>query len=145
MKQDVDLIIIPSYWKLDEPGSTMVRHDPRGENESKLIDGLVTSRALESEACVVFVNCGGKKEEGFLGRSCVSLPLKGLLINCLEPHEQLQIIDLDLSVLKVFIVSPLSFVCLHKSFPFTETNCPFCLKDASEVYKIRHEYHSKPF
>jgi len=55
MKQDVDLIIIPSYWKLDEPGSTMVRHDPRGENESKLIDGLVTSRALESEACVVFV------------------------------------------------------------------------------------------
>jgi len=117
MKQDVDLIIIPSYWKLDEPGSTMVRHDPRGENESKLIDGLVTSRALESEACVVFVNCGGKKEEGFLGRSCVSLPLKGLLINCLEPHEQLQIIDLDLSV----------------------------LKDASEVYKIRHEYHSKPF
>lgn len=55
MKQDVDLIIIPSYWTLDEPGSKMIKHDPSGEHESKLINGLVTSRALESEACVVFV------------------------------------------------------------------------------------------
>ncbi|PLW20247.1 hypothetical protein PCANC_07421 [Puccinia coronata f. sp. avenae] len=117
MKQEADLIIVPSYWTLDVPESKMVTHDPSGTHEANLIDGLVVSRALESEACVIFVNCGGKKEDGFLGRSSVSMPLKGHILKCAEADEQLQIVDLDLSV----------------------------LHDAREVYKIREEYHSKSF
>ncbi|KAA1083670.1 hypothetical protein PGT21_032437 [Puccinia graminis f. sp. tritici] len=115
MKQEVDLIIIPSYWTLDQPESKMIKHDPSGIHESNLIDGLVSSRALEAEACVVFVNCGGKKEDGFLGRSSISLPLKGHVVKFDEPDEKLQVVDVDLSV----------------------------LKDAREVYKVREEYYSK--
>jgi predicted amidohydrolase len=104
MKQEVDLIIIPSYWTLDQPESKMRKHDPSGIHESNLIDGLVSSRALEAEACVVFVKlsrCGGKKEDGFLGRSSISVPLKGHLVKFEEPDEKLQVVDVDLSVLKV--------------------------------------------
>ncbi|KNF00518.1 hypothetical protein PSTG_06210 [Puccinia striiformis f. sp. tritici PST-78] len=117
MKQDVDVIIIPSYWTLDVPSSKMNEHDPEGTQESNLINSLVSSRSLETESCVIFVNCAGRKENGFLGRSTVNLPLKGNLLGFIEPDEQIQIIDIDLSV----------------------------LQDVREVYKIRHEFDSKSF
>ncbi|POW03211.1 hypothetical protein PSTT_11325 [Puccinia striiformis] len=117
MKQDVDVIIIPSYWTLDVPSSKMNAHDPEGTQESNLINSLISSRSLETESCVIFVNCAGRKENGFLGRSTVNLPLKGNLLGFIEPDEQIQIIDIDLSV----------------------------LQDVREVYKIRHEFDSKSF
>lgn len=121
MKQKVDLIIIPSYWTLDHPGSKMIKYDRLGSNESKLIDSLILSRALESESCIIFVNCGGKQEDGFLGRSTVCLPLKGDVIKFDRPTERYESIELDLDELKEV------------------------LNDAKEVYKVSEEYRSKSF
>ncbi|KAI9609607.1 hypothetical protein H4Q26_007567 [Puccinia striiformis f. sp. tritici PST-130] len=71
----------------------------------------------EEEEGKLFNSCAGRKENGFLGRSTVNLPLKGNLLGFIEPDEQIQIIDIDLSV----------------------------LQDVREVYKIRHEFDSKSF
>ncbi|MBW0538491.1 hypothetical protein O181_078206 [Austropuccinia psidii MF-1] len=115
MSQNVDVIVIPSFWTLDEPLSPMRKHDPYGLAESCLIDSLAYARALETESCVIFVNCAGRKEEGYLGRSSVTMPLKGHLFKLDDPSERLETVEIDLSV----------------------------LEDAKKVYKISEEYPSK--
>jgi len=66
---------------------------------------------IGNECCVVFVNCGGPAESGFLGRSGVALPFKAAVTRIESPEEEMRIVDIDLDI----------------------------LKDAREVYKIRED------
>ena len=58
------------------------------------------ARAYENVCCVIFCNAGGKRENGFLGRSAVAMPFCGALTRFDEPDERMEIVDVDLSVLK---------------------------------------------
>lgn len=115
MKQGAEVIIVPACWMLQDLGDIGTKHDPHGLTERKMIDSMVMSRALENECCVIFVNCGGKKSDGFLGGSSVAMPLKGSVIRFDEPIERLEVVEIDLDV----------------------------LEDARSVYKIREDYDSK--
>lgn len=46
-------------------------------------------------------SCGGPKEEGFLGRSAVAAPLKGVVGRIETGEAQLKIVDVDLDVIQV--------------------------------------------
>lgn len=95
-------------------------HDP--DCEVKFLDSLIVARAFENECVVVFVNCGGKAEEGWIGGSGVTVPFKGwvgksvsrvsFVLPCLAAslttsdeqknnEEELFFVDLDLDILKV--------------------------------------------
>lgn len=67
-------MIIPSFWTSAD-GEEGLLHNPKCEEV--FLQNTVISRAFENECCVVFVNCGGKSEDGFIGESAVALPFLG--------------------------------------------------------------------
>ncbi|EIM86927.1 carbon-nitrogen hydrolase [Stereum hirsutum FP-91666 SS1] len=113
--QGVEVVIVPTCWVLDDVGEIGLKHDPEGLGEISWLDSLVVNRAYENECCVVFVNCGGPRSSGFLGRSSIALPFKGALTRMESPDEEMRIVDIDLDI----------------------------LKDAREVYKIREDLEGK--
>lgn len=59
-------------------------HDP--DCEVKFLDSLIVARAFENECVVVFVNCGGKAEDGWIGGSGVTVPFKGWVGKSVSRH-----------------------------------------------------------
>lgn len=49
----------------------------------------------------MFVNCGGPKADGFIGRSAVTLPFKGKVGGTETNEEEVAYVEVDLDVLKV--------------------------------------------
>ncbi|KAF4119980.1 Carbon-nitrogen hydrolase [Geosmithia morbida] len=84
-----DVVIIPSYWFLDDAGSQGLALNL--QSERVFLESAVTLRAFENTAAVIFCNSGGFSGVGmpFLGRLGAS-----------DEDEGLQVIDLDLGVLK---------------------------------------------
>ncbi|KAG0147466.1 hypothetical protein CROQUDRAFT_656027 [Cronartium quercuum f. sp. fusiforme G11] len=115
MKKGAEVIIVPAFWVLQDIGPIGRKHDPSGKTERKMLDSMVMTRAFENECCVIFVNCGGSGKEGYLGGSTIAMPLKGSLIIFDNPEERLEVVEIDLDV----------------------------LKDARSIYKIREDYPSK--
>lgn len=99
-----DIIIVPSYWwvtDVDENARKISR-----DAEKIFLEAVVTTRACENTAAIVFCNAGGMSQ--------VALPLKGVLPPLGEEAdglnrkgimgaetEEMQIVDLDMDVLKV--------------------------------------------
>lgn len=75
VRQGLELLIVPTCWLGSDGGDLGLLHDVHCEEN--FLDALITTRAFENECIVVFVNCGGKKEEGWIGGSRVSVPFKG--------------------------------------------------------------------
>lgn len=69
-------MLIPSFWTGEDGGEGNL-HNP--QCEELFLDSIVVSRAFENECAIVYVNCGGSKEEGYIGRSAVALPFKGVV------------------------------------------------------------------
>jgi len=113
--QGVEVVIVPTCWVFDDVGEVGKKHDPEGKGEIAWLDSLVVNRAYENECCVVFVNCGGPKDLGFLGRSGVALPFKGPVTRIESSEEEMRVVEIDLDI----------------------------LKDAKEVYKIREDLEIK--
>ena len=99
MGDGAEVIIVPTCWVLDDVGEEGKKYDPRGDNEASFLDSLVIARAYENVACVVFCNAGGRREDGFLGRSAIAMPFRGALVRFNEPDERMDIVEVDLSVL----------------------------------------------
>lgn len=99
--QDVELVVVPSYWVADDIEDVGKLHDPEAANEKSWLDSLVVTRAYENECVVAYVNCGGPREQGFLGCSAVAAPFKGCLGRTKGPDEEVKIVEVDLDVLKV--------------------------------------------
>lgn len=84
-QQDVDLIIIPSFWTGDDnllPGQEKENKDSAvltapADSEAVLLKHALVTRAFESEALVAYANVGGKPSEGYIGLSQVAMPLWG--------------------------------------------------------------------
>jgi predicted amidohydrolase len=98
--QDVELVVIPSYWVADDIEDVGRLHDPEAKNEMSWLDSLVITRAYENECVVAYVNCGGPKDKGFLGCSAVAAPFKGCIGRCAGPDEEIKVVEIDLDVLK---------------------------------------------
>lgn len=124
MKAGVDVVIVPTCWYATDIGPVGLKHDPDGIAEAQFVSSMVVTRAYEHECCVVFVkfvfafaalsslplrcarSCGGKKSDGFLGRSSVAMPLKGALASIDGPEEDMKVVEVDLSVLPVRNIVP---------------------------------------
>ncbi|KAK9900272.1 carbon-nitrogen hydrolase [Cystobasidium minutum MCA 4210] len=98
--QGVELAIVPTYWTADDLTDEGKLYDPEASGEKSWLDSLVVTRAYENECVVVFVNCGGPAEQGFLGRSAVAAPLKGVIGRIESGEAQLKIVDVDLDVIQ---------------------------------------------
>lgn len=56
-------------------------------------------------------SCGGPKEKGFLGRSAVAAPFKGLVGRTQSCEAEVKVVEVDLDVIKVSLAdSILGFV-----------------------------------
>ena len=88
LRQDVDIVICPSYWCFEDAGNGM-RHDPNAE--IKLVNALCVARAFENEIVLVYANAAGSTTSAenthtLIGQSQITVPFKGAL-NSL-PHNQ---------------------------------------------------------
>ncbi|KAF4981967.1 hypothetical protein FZEAL_2313 [Fusarium zealandicum] len=86
-----DLIIIPSYWFLTDAGEEGQALNP--DAERIFIESALTARAFENTAAIAFCNAGGL--------SCVTMPILGALGKIDAGEEKLEIVEVDLDVLRV--------------------------------------------
>lgn len=84
--QGVEVVIAPTCWLGSDGADVGLAHDERCEE--KFLESLVVTRAFENECVVVFVNCGGKKEDGWIGGSGVAVPFKGWVGKAVSDVEQ---------------------------------------------------------
>lgn len=90
VQDGADLIIIPAYW------STAGGEDIRqlnGDAEIVFLDSVLTARAFENNAVVVFCNAGGL--------SRVTLPILGSLGSIPPCEDKVEVFEVDLDVLRV--------------------------------------------
>src|SRR5713101_2941623 len=78
VRQDVDIVICPSYWCFEDAGEG-VKHDANAE--IKLVNALCVTRAFENEVVLVYANAANYEgvEEHLIGRSQITVPFKGAL------------------------------------------------------------------
>ncbi|KAH7245730.1 carbon-nitrogen hydrolase [Fusarium tricinctum] len=85
-----DIILIPSYWFMSDGGEEGGDLNP--ESERIFLNCTLTARAFENTAAIVFCNAGGL--------SCVNMPILGPLGRIEVGEEKLEIVDVDLDVLR---------------------------------------------
>ncbi|KAG5656753.1 hypothetical protein KAF25_010306 [Fusarium avenaceum] len=85
-----DIILIPSYWFMSDGGEEGGDLNP--DSERIFLNCTLTARAFENTAAVVFCNAGGL--------SCVNMPILGPLGRIEVGEEKLEIVDVDLDVLR---------------------------------------------
>lgn len=69
------MVIAPTCWLATDATPQGLARDPNCE--AKFLDVLIPARAWENECAVVFVNCGGQQDEGWIGGSGVAVPFQG--------------------------------------------------------------------
>ncbi|WWC98270.1 hypothetical protein V866_005161 [Kwoniella sp. B9012] len=98
--QGADIIFAPTFWYAtdSEPAIHKYEHDPQYEHN--MVQSLCFARCAETETVWVMCNAGGDPLEGFMGGSGAWVPLRGKVASC-EVESKLEIVDIDLGVLKV--------------------------------------------
>jgi predicted amidohydrolase len=86
-----DLILIPSFWYLTDAGEEGAALNP--DAEKIFLESTTISRAFENTAAIAFCNAGGM--------SCVAMPIQGALGQIDVGEERLEIVPVDLDVLRM--------------------------------------------
>ncbi|KAH8896033.1 putative chaperone binding protein [Thozetella sp. PMI_491] len=87
-----ELIIIPSYWTMQDVDPTALALNP--DCERVFLSSALVSRAYENTCAVVFVNKGGLSQ--------VAAPITGPLGGLMEPGEEgMKVVELDLDLLRI--------------------------------------------
>ena len=102
VRQDVDIVICPSYWCFEDAGEG-IRHDAHAE--IKLVKALCVTRAFENEIVLVYANAAGSAnfegvEEHLIGRSQITVPFKGSLQLLDHNKEAMFIQEVDTAILQ---------------------------------------------
>jgi len=102
LRQDVDIVICPSYWCFEDAGEG-IKHDAKAE--IKLVNALCVSRAFENEVVLVYANAAGSAnfegiEEHLIGRSQITVPFKGALQLLDHNKEAMFIQEVDTAILQ---------------------------------------------
>lgn len=101
--EDVEIVICPSYWCLEDAG--------RGQQfnrfaEVTLVNALCITRAFEHEIVLIYANAAGKKmtEEStstLIGQSQITVPFQGVLDIAMHNQELMFIQNIDTSILQI--------------------------------------------
>ncbi len=102
VRQEVDIVICPSYWCFEDAGIG-IKHDPTAE--IKLVNALCVARAFENEVILVYANAAGGVnveglEETLIGRSQITVPFKGALRVLDHNKEAMFIEEVDTDILQ---------------------------------------------
>lgn len=68
--------------------------------ETSMLSALCYARSFETETVWIMCNAGGDATEGFMGGSAVWAPLVGRVGGCGVSHPGVEVVDIDISVLK---------------------------------------------
>jgi len=107
VRQDVEIVICPSYWCFEDAGEG-IKYD--ANSEVKLVNALCVARAFENELILVYANAGGSlnvegMEENLIGRSQVTVPFKGALTMLDHNSEAMFDQEVDTSILQDAAIS----------------------------------------
>lgn len=91
------VIIVPAFWTGLGSAPAGLKRNPGFEK--LMLQSLITTRAFENTAAVVFVNVGGPMA-GNLGLSQVAMPFSGSVQPPMGGGEGMQVIELDLDELE---------------------------------------------
>ncbi|TME59959.1 MAG: carbon-nitrogen hydrolase family protein [Chloroflexi bacterium] len=102
VRQDVEIVICPSYWCFEDAGEG-IKYD--ANSEVKLVNALCVARAFENELILVYANAAGSlnvegMEENLIGRSQVTAPFKGALTMLDHNSEAMFVQEVDTSILQ---------------------------------------------
>ncbi|KAI5782732.1 carbon-nitrogen hydrolase [Geopyxis carbonaria] len=96
--QGAQIIIIPSFWTLDD-----ITGEIRGDlpdSEEIFINATVVSRAFENTACIIYSNAGGRRGRGYAGLSQIAMPLVGVVARAEGSEEQMVMGEVDMKILE---------------------------------------------
>ena len=94
-------IIIPTFWMSTDCSAKGLSRNP--DSEALFLQSTLTARTFENTCAIVFVNAGGKKEEGYLGLSQVTMPFIGPVEGSLVDRgseEGMGIVEMDMEILE---------------------------------------------
>lgn len=97
--QGARLIVIPSFWTLNDCSPAGRAYNPSAEG--LFLDSFLTTRCFENTCAIAFCNAGGPNAEGYAGLSQVCIPFAGPLVRMGGPSEGMAVVDLDLGVLDI--------------------------------------------
>lgn len=102
-RQSVDIIYCPSYW-YKEIAATILEQNP--SSEEQLLDALCLTRAVETNAALIYCNAAGSMEnrdgsrDTLIGHSQAIMPGLCVIQRSATNEEEMLIADIDLQVLK---------------------------------------------
>ncbi|KAL2069889.1 hypothetical protein VTL71DRAFT_14568 [Oculimacula yallundae] len=101
--QGAKIIIVPTFWTLEDCSAEGRKHNPLAEE--LYLESVLVARAFENTCAVIFANAGGPSGEmggergGWAGGSQVSLPFRGA-VGKLGWREGMSIVDVDMEILE---------------------------------------------
>lgn len=99
IRQGAKIVIVPTFWMLTDCSEKGLRRNPRAE--AVFVESLVTARAFENTCAVVFVNAGGKEEDGCCGLSQVAMPFIGKVPGSFDGcDEGVKVVEVDMEILQ---------------------------------------------
>lgn len=100
VRQGARIIICPTFWLNTDMSAEGLKINP--DAEGVFVRSIIPARACENTCCIIFVNGGGPKEEGFLGLSQVALPIVGTLEGSFTDCEQgMRTLEVDMKIVDV--------------------------------------------
>jgi len=96
--QGAKLIIIPSFWTLNDCSPAGLKYNP--SSEGLFLDSTLTARAFENTCAIIFTNAGGPPGQ-YAGLSQITVPFIGPITRLGSSSEGMSVVDLDLGILEV--------------------------------------------
>jgi len=103
LRQEVEMVICPSYWCFEDASAVGLMHEPN--SEIKLVNAICTARAFENEIILVFANAAAYSSvsqgtDRLFGRSQITAPFKGPLHILPHADEEMFVQTVDTDILK---------------------------------------------
>jgi len=102
VKENVELVICPSYWCFEDAGEGL-KHDANAE--VTLVNALCVTRAFENELILVYANAAESEnsdgaEEHLIGRSQITVPFKGAIAHVDHNQAAMFVQEVDTAILR---------------------------------------------
>lgn len=96
--QGAKIIIIPTFWTLNDCNEAGLKLNPSAE--ALFLDSMLTARAFENTCAIIFANAGGPPGRGYAGLSQVTVPFVGALTKLGGSAEGMSVVDVDMQILE---------------------------------------------
>jgi predicted amidohydrolase len=100
VRQGAKIVIVPTFWMATDCSPEGLKYNP--DAESLFLQTTLVARAFENTCCVIFVNAGGKADDGYCGLSQVAMPFVGTVKGSFDgPEEGMRIVEVDMEILEI--------------------------------------------